>query len=258
MRIIRFTDHAGSAPRSGVLDGGEIRSLEGGLTHLRPGRPIAALDEAVLLNPCTPKVIVCAGANYASQVAEAGLATPTQPVLFLKGLNTLADPGDAIRYPDGLQRLEYEGELAVVIGRTARNVEPSRALEHVVGYTCANDVTASDFRADGQWTRAKSADTFGPMGPWIETDIEDPQSLRITTRLNGRAVQDCGTDDMIFGVAELIGWISRWITLHPGDVILTASPAGVGPMVVGDTVDVDITGIGTLSNTVAADLAAVR
>jgi 2-keto-4-pentenoate hydratase/2-oxohepta-3-ene-1,7-dioic acid hydratase in catechol pathway len=240
-----------------VVVDGEIHGLEGGLTDPRPGGRIAALDDVVLLNPCTPRMIVCAGANYASQLAELGLPRPTQPVLFLKGLNTLTGPDDPIRYPDGLERLEYEGELAVVIGRTASNVKPSRALDHVAGYTCANDVTASDFRADGQWTRAKSADTFCPMGPWIETDIVAPQSLRITTRLNGRTVQDCGTDDMVFGVSELIGWISRWITLQPGDVILTASPAGVGPMTVGDTVEVDITGIGSLSNTVGTDVPAV-
>lgn len=252
MRIIRFTDRDDSPPRGGVIVGGEICGLEGALTDPRPGRPIAALDDVTLLHPSAPAVIVCAGANYASQLGELRRPLPAQPMLFLKGLNTLIGPGDAITYPDGLEQLEYEGELAVVIGRTARNVSSGRALDHVLGYACANDITASDFRADGQWARAKSADTFCPLGPWIETDIKDPQSLRIVTRRNGHVVQDCGTDDMVFDVSELIEWISRWITLRPGDVILTGSPAGVGPMTIGDTVEVDISGIGSLFNSVGA------
>jgi 2-keto-4-pentenoate hydratase/2-oxohepta-3-ene-1,7-dioic acid hydratase in catechol pathway len=130
-------------------------------------------------------------------------------------------------------------------------VPADRAADFVLGYTCANDVTAHDWRADGQWTRAKSADTFCPMGPWIETDVADPSALRITTRLGGQVVQEGSTSDMVFGIAELLAFVTRWITLEPGDVLLTGSPAGVGPMVAGDIVEVEISGIGTLRNTVA-------
>lgn len=256
MRIIRFTDRHGSPPRYGVLDGDDVRSLRGGLENPAQGGRIASLADIVLMNPCTPRVIVCAGSNYASLLAEVGRPHPHEPPMFLKGLNTLAGPGDAIVYPPGLDRLEYEGEIAVVIGRTSRNLSAHDVAGHVLGYTCANDVTASDWRADGQWTRAKSLDTFCPMGPWIETGIDDPRSMRLTTRLNGRIVQDCGTDDMIFGVVDLLTWITRWITLGPGDVVLTGSPAGVGPMRVGDTIDVEVDLIGTLSNRVG-DHAAV-
>lgn len=252
MRIIRFTDGHGTAPQYGVLDGEDVRALDGGLDSPTAGRRIQTVTNVTLLNPCTPRVIVCAGSNYASQLAELDRPPPRDPALFLKGLNTLAGPGDAIDYPPGLDRLEYEGEVAAVIGRTARDLKADEVAQHVLGYTCANDVTASDWRADGQWTRAKSLDTFCPMGPWIETDIADPQSMRLTTRLNGQIVQDCGTDDMIFGVVDLLVWITRWITLRPGDVVLTASPAGVGPMRVGDTVEVIVDTIGTLSNTVRA------
>jgi 2-keto-4-pentenoate hydratase/2-oxohepta-3-ene-1,7-dioic acid hydratase in catechol pathway len=250
VRIIRFTDWHESRPRHGVLDGEDVLALDGGFDAPAAGRRITSLADVTLVNPCTPQVIVCAGSNYASQLAELGRPRPSQPSMFLKGLNTLAGPSDAIAYPPGLDRLEYEGEVAVVIGRTARDLRAGDVARHVLGYTCANDVTASDWRADGQWTRAKSLDTFCPMGPWIETGIDDPQAMRLTTRLNGQIVQDCGTDDMIFGVVELLVWITRWITLQAGDVVLTATPAGVGPMRVGDTVDVEVDLIGKLSNTV--------
>ena len=133
----------------------------------------------------------------------------------------------------------------------ARDVPADRAADFVLGYTCANDVTAHDWRDDGQWTRAKSADTFCPMGPWIETDIANPSALRITTRLGGQVVQEGSTSDMVFGIGELLAFVTRWITLEPGDVLLTGSPAGVGPMAPGDIVEVEISGIGTLRNTVA-------
>ncbi|MGH3638738.1 MAG: fumarylacetoacetate hydrolase family protein [Mycobacterium sp.] len=233
-----------------MLDGDDVLALDGGFDDPRPGCRIAARADVELLNPCSPRVIVCAGNNYESQLVQLGSPRPQQPAIFLKGLNTLVGPGDAIVYPPGLERLEYEGELAVVIGRASRHLTPEEAPAHILGYTCANDVTASDWRADGQWTRAKSLDTFCPMGPWVETGIDDPQSLRLITRLNGRIVQDCGTGDMIFGVFELLAWITRWITLEPGDVFLTASPAGVDQMHIGDTIEVGIDGIGTLSNTV--------
>ncbi|MGY2062408.1 fumarylacetoacetate hydrolase family protein, partial [Nocardia gipuzkoensis] len=170
--------------------------------------------------------------------------------LFLKSPNAITGPGAAIVRPEQVRRLEYEGELAVVIGRTAGNVSAQRATDFILGYTCANDVTADDWRADGQWARAKSADTFCPLGPWIETDIPDSSILRITTRRNGRIVQQAPTFDMVFDVGELLAFITRWITLEPGDVLLTGSPAGVGAMEPGDTVEVEISDIGTLRNIV--------
>ena len=248
MRIIRFVDSKGNAGR-GIVDGDRIFEWSGGLTDPAPGTEIAALSEVRLLNPCDPSVIICAAANYRSQLAELGKPVPEQPSVFLKGRNALAAPHDAILHPQGLERLEYEGELAAVIGRTAHNVKAGDFSDYVFGYTCANDVTASDWRADGQRTRAKSLDTFCPMGPWIETDV-DPGALRLQTRLNSETVQDCETSDMVFGVGEILEWVTQWITLQPGDVVLTASPAGVGQMKPGDTVEVEISGIGTLSNKV--------
>ncbi len=248
MRIIRYADQFGQ-PQSGVLTGGRVYELVGGWENPSAGRETAALADVRLLNPCTPGLIVCAGSNYRSQLAELGKPVPSEPPIFLKGINTLAGPGDAIAHPRELDRLEYEGELAVVMSRTARNVQAADYRNYVLGYTCANDVTASDWRSDGQWTRAKSLDTFCPMGPWIETEVS-PESLRMQTRLNSETVQDCQTSDMVFGVGELLEWITRWITLQPGDVLLTATPAGVGQMKPGDTVEVEISGIGVLTNPV--------
>jgi 2-keto-4-pentenoate hydratase/2-oxohepta-3-ene-1,7-dioic acid hydratase in catechol pathway len=235
MRIVRY-DHAGHVG-SGVVIGDAVHERSG-------GRIVAALREVTLLAPCDPRVIVCAGRNY-GQPDETG-----KPKLFLKAVNAVTGPGSPVRYPPDLRRLEYEGELAVVIGRTAREVPERSYRDYILGYTCANDITADDWRADGQWVRAKSADTFCPLGPWIETDVDDPAALHIRTRVNGRLVQDSPTKDMIFGVGELLSYVTRWITLRPGDVLLTGSPAGVGPLAPGDVVDVEIEGVGTLTNSV--------
>lgn len=246
MRIVRYA-RDGCVGR-GVLAGGLVRELSD--VDSPPGPVVAALEGLTLLAPCDPRVIVCAGSNYAGQIADKGRAWPERPPLFLKAPNAVAGPDEPILRPAQLRRLEYEGELAVVIGRTARSVRADEAGAYVLGYTCANDVTAHDWRDDGQWTRAKSADTFCPLGPWIETDVGDPAQLSITTRLGGRVVQKGSTADMVFGIGELLAFITRWITLRPGDVVLTGSPAGVGPMVPGDVVEVEISGIGTLRNTV--------
>jgi 2-keto-4-pentenoate hydratase/2-oxohepta-3-ene-1,7-dioic acid hydratase in catechol pathway len=215
------------------------------------GDVVARLDEVTLLAPCDPRTLVCVGSNYACQVEEKGCPWPERPALFLKSPNSVIGPGDAIEAPPEVERLEYEGELAVVIGTLAREVRPEDAMEHVLGFTCANDVTAHDWRADGQWARAKSADTFCPLGPWIETEPPEPGSLTITTRLGDRVVQQSCADQMIFGVPAILAYVTRWITLRPGDVVLTGSPAGVGPMVPGDRVTVEIDGLGSLSNPVA-------
>lgn len=248
MRVIRY--ESGAGPRYGVVEGAEMHALAHGLDAPATGQRVAALADVVLLAPCDPRIIVCAGANYASQLVGTGRSRPSRPPLFLKAVNTVTGPGTSIERPAELGRLEYEGELAVVMSRTARDVRRDDVASYVLGYTCANDVTAHDWRADGQWTRAKSLDTFCPLGPWVETAITDPGDLRLRTRLNRRTVQDCSTSDMVFDVGELIAWITRWITLGPGDVVLTGSPGGVGAMVVGDVVEVDIEGIGILTNSV--------
>lgn len=249
MRIVRFASQHG--PAYGALEGDEVRTLPDGLEgDLQPGPVAGSVHELELLAPCDPRIIVCAGSNYAGQLAEKGRELPTQPPFFLKAVNTVTGPGTAIAYPDELQRLEYEGELAVVIGRTARDVPVESFADFVLGYTCANDVTADDWRSDGQWVRAKSVDTFCPLGPSIQTEVFDPGSLHIRTRLNDETVQDSPTSDMVFGVPELLSFITRWVTLGPGDVVLTGSPANVGALQVGDVVEVEISGVGRLTNTV--------
>ncbi len=231
----------------GEVEGGRVHQLTGMLGS-RSGHTVL-LSDVNLLPPCDPKIIVCVGKNYAKHVVEMGGSgdeLPSEPGLFLKGLNTLRGPGDPIPYPSWTKNLHYEGELAVVISRTLKDVEPEQAREHVLGYTCAIDVTARDKqRADLQWTRGKSADGFCPIGPWLETDL-DPHDQSVQTRLNGELKQDGHTGDLIFGVDEILSYISRFMTLEPGDVVLTGTPDGVGPMQIGDTVAVTIDGIGTL------------
>jgi 2-keto-4-pentenoate hydratase/2-oxohepta-3-ene-1,7-dioic acid hydratase in catechol pathway len=258
VRVVRYRDAGGAARRGSVepsADGDLVRELGPAGPGEVAGRLDDMLDEAALLAPCDPRTIVCVGSNYACQVEEKGRAWPEHPALFLKAPNAVAAPGQTVLRPAEVQRLEYEGELAVVIGRTARKVTERDAMAHVYGLTCANDVTAHDWRADGQWTRAKSADTFLPLGPWIETGDDDgpadrPRAMR--TRLGDRLVQESDTGKMIFSVPEILAWVTRWITLQPGDVVLTGSPAGVGPMEPGDRVTVEIEGLGALSNPVGA------
>jgi 2-keto-4-pentenoate hydratase/2-oxohepta-3-ene-1,7-dioic acid hydratase in catechol pathway len=237
----------------GELEGGAIRRLSGMLG--RPDGATVPLSDVTLLAPCDPSVIVCVGKNYAKHVVEMGGsadALPTEPGLFLKGLNTLRGPGDPIPYPDWTDNLHYEGELAVVISRTMQRVAPGDALSYVLGYTCAVDVTARDKqRSDLQWVRGKSADGFCPVGPWIETDL-DPASVAVRTRLNGELRQDGHTRDLIFSVAEVLSYISAFMTLSPGDLVLTGTPDGVGPMKVGDVVEVEVEGIGSLAADVEA------
>jgi 2-keto-4-pentenoate hydratase/2-oxohepta-3-ene-1,7-dioic acid hydratase in catechol pathway len=210
------------------------------------------LDQVRLLAPILPSKVVCIGQNYADHVAEMGHERPPEPVIFLKPSTAVGGPGDPIRRPTGLsERVDFEGELAVVIGRVCREVPVDRVGEVIFGYTCANDVTARDLQAkDGQWTRAKGFDTFCPLGPWIETDV-DPANLALTTRLNGEVKQQSSTSMLLHGVPALVAFVTQVMTLLPGDVLLTGTPAGVGPMAKGDEVSVTIEGIGTLTNPVA-------
>jgi len=203
-----------------------------------------------LLPPILPSKVVAIGKNYADHAREMGGEPPAEPVLFLKPSTSVIGPGATIAYPTLSQQVDYEGELAVVIGRMCREVPVERAAEVVLGYTCANDVTARDLqKSDGQWSRAKSFDTFCPLGPWIETEV-DPSDLAISTRVNGDVKQDARTSLLLHDVGELVAFVSSVMTLLPGDVILTGTPAGVGPVAVGDEVVVTIEGIGTLTNTV--------
>lgn len=235
----------------GELEGGTVHELAA-LLGRRTGTRVM-LSDVSLLAPCDPRVIVCVGKNYADHVREMGGSDlPTEPGLFLKGLNTLGGPGDPIPYPSWTTNLHYEGELAVVIARPMRRVEPEEALEYVLGYTCAVDVTARDKqRADLQWTRGKSADGFCPVGPWLETDL-DPSALKVQTRVNGELRQDGTTRDLIFTVPEVLSYISAFMTLGPGDLVLTGTPEGVGPLQVGDRVEVTVEGVGTLASEVEA------
>ena len=215
------------------------------------------LEDVRLLAPVLPRSkVVGIGRNYAAHAAEMGSEVPGEPLMFLKPNTSVVGPGDPIFYPPQTQELHYEGELAVVIGRICRDVPPEQATDVIHGYTIANDVTARDLqRSDGQFTRAKGFDSFCPLGPWIETDL-DPHDFaegrRVQTHLNGDLQQDGSTSDLIFDIPTLVAHVSSVMTLLPGDVILTGTPEGVGPMEVGDEVEVSIAGLGSLTNPVKA------
>ncbi|MGZ4552296.1 MAG: fumarylacetoacetate hydrolase family protein [Mycobacteriaceae bacterium] len=208
------------------------------------------LPDVRLLAPILATKIICIGKNYAEHAAEMGSVPPADPVIFMKPSTTIIGPNVPIVLPSNSSEVHYEGELAVVIGRPCKDVPAAKALDMVLGYTVANDVTARDHQAqDVQWTRGKSHDTFCPLGPWIETAL-DPSDLALRTQRDGETVQDSRTSLMLHDVPEIIEWISAVMTLLPGDVILTGTPAGVGPVTNGQTVSVSIEGIGTLTNPV--------
>jgi 2-keto-4-pentenoate hydratase/2-oxohepta-3-ene-1,7-dioic acid hydratase in catechol pathway len=256
MKIVRFNEG-----RWGVLEGETIHE-----TDMPGGNPTGRefdLGAVRLRAPVTPSKIVCVGRNYLDHIREMGHDQgdlPTEPGLFLKGLNTLADPanparphdsGDAVPYPSFTRSLHYEGELAVVIADRMKNVDEAEALNHVLGYTCALDVTARDVqRTDLQWVRAKSADKFLPIGPWVVTTL-NPQDTMLRTYVNGELRQEAHTGLMIFPVARVLSYISQFMTLEPGDVVLTGTPEGVGELKPGDEVEVAIEGIGTLHTRIA-------
>jgi len=216
------------------------------------GNKILPLAEVRLLAPCSASKVVLVGLNYKDHARELNMNVPENPIIFLKPATALSGPEERIIYPEGVNRLDYEAELALVIKKTACKIEEKDAGQYILGYTCLNDITARDQQEkDGQWTRAKSYDTFCPLGPWIETDL-DPSPVRIKAVLNGRTVQDSNTENFIFPVNRLVSFISRIMTLMPGDVISTGTPSGIGPMNPGDTIEVEIEGIGILKNTVAS------
>ncbi len=210
------------------------------------------LSDLKLLAPCLPSKIVALGLNYRSHAEEMKVRMPEEPLLFLKPATAVIGPEEDIVYPPSSQRVDYEGELGVVIKNLTRRVSVQEALNHVLGYTCFNDVTARDLQSkDKQWTRAKGFDTFAPIGPCIETEL-DPADAPLETRLNGELKQKTNTNDLIFAVPELVSFISHVMTLLPGDVIATGTASGIGPMQPGDTVEITIEPIGTLRNHVVS------
>ena len=268
MRIARFT--TGEDPLYGVVTG-ELdefgQPAPDSVVVALAGDPLYVgvklldqeykLEDVRLLAPVLPRSkVVGIGRNYAAHAAEMGSEVPTEPLMFLKPNTSVVGPGDPIFYPPQTENLHYEGELAVVIGRICRDVPPEQATDVIHGYTIGNDVTARDLqKKDGQFTRAKGFDSFCPLGPWIETDL-DPHDFSegrsVQTHLNGDLVQDGSTKDLIFDIPTLVAHVSSVMTLLPGDVILTGTPEGVGPMNVGDEVEVSIAGLGTLTNKVAS------
>jgi len=238
--IVRFK-------KDGLVRGGSY-SIEHGIVS---GGEVIPLEDVELLTPCQPSKIICVGLNYVEHARELKMTLPEEPIIFLKPPTAALSPGGEIIYPPSSRQVDYEGELAVVIGKMGRNIPADEAEGHILGYTCFNDVTARDLQQrDTQWTRAKSFDTFAPFGPWIASI--DPSGVDIETRVNGETVQKSNTSDLIFGVPRLIEFISGIMTLQPGDVIATGTPPGVGQLHLGDLVEVEIEGIGVLENSVVA------
>jgi 2-keto-4-pentenoate hydratase/2-oxohepta-3-ene-1,7-dioic acid hydratase in catechol pathway len=250
VRLVRF--RLGDRIATGVLDGQWIRVLRGTFFEepVPTGEEVPAAD-ARLLAPVIPSKIVAVARNNPGHAAELGNPVPDEPILFFKPATSVIGPGDPIPLPERSERVDHEAELAVVVGRLCRRVTEEEAPKYVLGYTCANDVTARDWqKKDGQWARAKGSDGFCPLGPWLETEL-DPSDAEILCRVNGEVRQRGRTSDFVFTPPALIAFISRTITLLPGDVVLTGTPAGVGPMAPGDRVDVEIDGIGVLTSEAA-------
>lgn len=257
MKFLRFTSsvEANGKDLYGFLEPenpDRVRVVDGGpISDAKPTDQVFLLKDVTLLPPVLPSKIVAVGVNYASHAVEMRKPAPKEPLIFLKPPTAVVGPGQVIRCPRMAQQVEYEGELAVVLGRRIRSVDPNGAKSAIWGYTCFNDVTARDLqKADGQWTRAKGFDTFAPLGPWVVTDL-DPLDLEVQSRLNGRLVQSANTSQMLFDVYTLVSFISQVMTLLPGDVVTTGTPEGVGQLKPGDIIEVEVEGIGRLSNPVA-------
>lgn len=261
MKIARFA-HRGRREVGIVIGDSVVPAGERLFDPIPAGDPIP-LSDVEILSPIEPTAkIICAGLNYGDHAEETHASPPDEPLIFAKLPNSLIGPNESIVIPDLTDEVDFEAELGVVIGRRARNVDPSEAKAHVFGYTCVNDVSARDLQlADGQWTRGKSLDTFCPVGPWVVTadEIPDPQALGIRCLLNDEVMQDSSTERMIFGVDALISFVSRGVTLEPGDLVVTGTPAGVGftrkpprYLTHGDVVRVEIEHIGSLESRVVS------
>jgi 2-keto-4-pentenoate hydratase/2-oxohepta-3-ene-1,7-dioic acid hydratase in catechol pathway len=251
VRLARF--RTGDRIATGVLQGDFVRPLRGTFFQdpVPTGEEIPVANVR-LLAPVIPSKVVAVGKNYVEHAAEMGGDVPDEPVIFLKPATAVIGPGDPIPFPPTSTRVDHEAELAVVVGRLARRVSAEAASSVILGFTCGNDVTARDLQQrDGQWTRAKSFDGFCPLGPWIETEL-DAMDVEVACRVNGEVRQLARTSDLAFGWPALVEFISNVMTLLPGDVILTGTPAGVGPLQPGDTVEVEAEGIGVLENEVVA------
>ncbi len=253
MRFARY-EYEGRV-RNGLVDpeGGTVREIAGDpFDRVEATGAARRLEEVRLLAPVVPGKIVAVGLNYKDHAREMGKKIPEEPLLFLKATSALNDPGGEIVYPPQSRRVDYEAELAVVIGRKAKDVKEKDAAAHILGFTCINDVTARDLQVkDVQYTRAKGFDTFAPLGPWIVTDF-DPTEASVRCLVNGEVRQDGDTREMGASVYRLVEFISSVMTLFPGDVIATGTPPGVGPLRVGDVVTVEVGGIGALTNRVVA------
>ncbi len=247
MKLARFTYK--SKQYWGKIEGRKLRVIEGGpFCGIKVTRQLIPLHSIKLLPPAEPTKIILSGLNYKAHARELKMKIPKEPVIFLKPVTALVGHLDNIVYPEDVKRLDYEAELAVVIKKTGRSILESRVNEYILGYTCLNDVTARDLQIkDGQWTRAKSFDTFCPLGPWIETEI-NPDNLRIRSYLNGKLKQDSTTADFIFPLKSVVSFISKIMNLCPGGIISTGTPVGVGRMKHYDIIDIEIEGIGKLSN----------
>ena len=258
MRIVRFSPGPdaglGSDPLFGLLEDGDLIHVITGdpiYSGIQKTAAIVALSKVRLLAPVIPRSkVVCIGKNYADHAAEMGGVVPDEPIIFLKPNTSVIGPNDTIIWPEMSERIDHESELTIVIGRLCKDVPIERVNDVIFGYTIANDVTARDLqKKDGQWTRAKSFDTFCPIGPWIDTEFI-PGTQKITATVNGEIKQSAQLSDMIFKVPEIINFVSRVMTLLPGDVILTGTPAGIGPMIAGGSATMSIEGLGDLTNKV--------
>ena len=246
MRFVRF--QRGREIKYGVVDGDKVTRINPHpFGKFKTGKSLS-LSDVKILAPCAPSKIICVGLNYTDHAKELGMEIPAEPVIFMKPSTSVIGPEDRIIYPQGISQLDFEAELAIVIKDSIRGVSQSDVLNHVLGYTCFNDVTARDVqRRDGQWTRAKSFDTFSPIGPCIVSGI-NPNELKIESLLNKTPRQSSNTRHFIFKVDRLVSFVSQVMTLLPGDVIATGTPNGVGPMTSGDIIEIHIEGIGTLRN----------
>ncbi len=251
MRIVRFL--VKGKEKYGICDGDVLKTIRNFPSmDFELDREEYLCEDVKFLSPCKPSKIVALGLNYRDHAKELGMKVPDEPLLFLKPPSAVIGPEEAIIIPPQSKRVDYEAELAIVIGKKAKYVPPEKAFDYILGYTCFNDVTARDLQQkDGQWTRAKGFDTFAPMGPWIETEL-DISNVRVEAYVNGKKRQSSTTRELIFSVPEIVSYVSHIMTLLPGDVIATGTPPGVGQLNVGDIVEIFVEGIGKLKNYVKA------
>jgi len=249
LKLVRYL--AAGGPLFGTIRGADVYRLDGNPFGAHDiGSLVGPLKSVILLPPCVPTKIIATGLNYRDPTQEGLSAVPDEPIISFKPPSSLIGPGEAINWPRISTRIDFEGEMAVVIGRDARNVSPSEAIDYIYGITCGNDVTARDVqRREGQWAKAKGFDTFCPLGPCIVTGL-DLANCQLTTRINGETRQSASTRLLHFNACDLVSYISQIMTLVPGDIILTGTPAGSAPLKIGDVVEVEIEGVGTLRNTV--------